>query len=371
MKKLSLVISLVALVFLSFAKASIDDENKPLDPSFNEQRKVHTPKKAKKENNEKSDVRCLLSGSFIYWQALSHDTYYGMTRNYTTNVDRMPMKEHKLFADLDYDFHPGFKVGLGIFSFYDLWDMYFEYTRYCFKEKDSYTNNDPLIDLLTAWNPNDPLDNLEEIPLAQWKLKMNILDFSLGRPYTIGTKLILKPFVGTKAYWNSQRFFSIVEDRYQRHLFNNSDAWGLGSRAGLQTKWLLGKGWKIFGDYAFSLNYQHYSIHRYAYKGVDPVEPEEIGLIYVNQKDSRGCVIPIAEMILGFGWDKYFNNNKFHLDILAGYEFQVWWNQNPLMSYMKSDVIHSVAALSSGTQSPYNPTTLMLHGLTASMKFDF
>ena len=374
MKKIPIFITLIAFAFLSFAKATIDNENKPLDPSFEQkhkQKKILNPKKEKNVQGEKSDLRYLFSASFIYWQALTYDTYYAITRDYTTNGDRMPMQDHKLFADFDYDYHPGFKVGFGLFSFHDLWDIYLEYTRYYMSEKDSYVNNDPLIDLLTSWDPNDSLDNLEEIPFAQWKLMMNILDFALGRPYNIGTKLTLKPFIGTKAYWNYQRLNTFINDRYRRHYFNKSNAWGIGSRAGIQTKWLLGKGWRVFSDYAFSLNYQHYNMQRYAYKAVDINDPDEVGKAYVNQRDSRGCVIPIAEMILGFGWENYFDNDKYHIDIFAGYEFQVWWNQNVLMAYMKSDVLHSVVAISPPTQSPFNPTTLMLHGLTVTMKFDF
>ena len=42
-------------------------------------------------------------------------------------------------------------------------------------------------------------------------------------------------------------------------------------------------------------------------------------------------------MALGFNWGTYFSNCNWYFDFAMAYEFQVWWDQNVLMAYMKSD----------------------------------
>jgi len=314
----------------------------------------------------------MVRASFIYWQALTHDTYYATFNNYglpvppaPINSPPVPVAAHNLFADFDYSYHPGFKVGLGINSSHDNWNCYFDYTRFYMSETGSERNDHPYRTLTPSWMTNwvGPYDS---IPHAKWKLMMNVLDWSLGRPYYVGTNLTFRSFIGTKSYWNYERYYTNVFNEWISHYVVKNNSWGLGARGGVETNWIFGAGFRLFGNAAFSLNYQHYRIRRYAFIGDYPAQVYLNGETYLNYKDSRDAVVPVAEMALGLAWGTYFDDCSWHIDLSAGYEFQVWWDQNNLMAYTAVD-----RSSGFGFSSPYNPTKLMLHGLTAQVKLDF
>jgi len=314
----------------------------------------------------------MIRSSFIYWQALTHDTYMGVYSNYNRYTEaNFPVPHHNLFADFSYDFHPGFKVGLGLNSSHDNWNCFFDYTRFYMDEKGKASNTDTGVTLLSAWEGNHTADINNNIPYAKWKLMMNVLDWSLGRPYYVGTFLTFRSFIGSKAYWNYERFYTNVHDGWHTHYVNKNNSWGLGTRGGVETNWLFGSGFRLFGNTAFSLNYQHYKIKKYAFASDNTDTPALNRLPFENHKDSRSAVVPVAEMALGFGWGTYFDECSWHIDLSAAYEFQVWWDQNNLMSYANVDHRYYSTTLLYNSNIPYNPTKLMLHGLTVQAKLDF
>ena len=130
-------------------------------------------------------------------------------------------------------------------------------------------------------------------------------------------------------------------------------------------KWLLSSDWRFFGTPAFVLAYQQYSLKRH--------HNREDRLFYsVDYKDKKYAVVPIVELALGIGYGSYFSNHNWHIDISASYEFQVWFNQITMMSYAKSDSLYIVGLNTDfPTNNPYQPTNLMIHGLTVSAKLDF
>jgi len=317
----------------------------------------------------------MVRASFIYWQALTHDTYFGQYNNLNNQIPaNIPVPRHNFFADFDYDYHPGFKVGLGINSGHDNWNCYFDYTRFYMDEKGSARTTDDGVRLFSSWGGSEGvnMDINNEIPYAKWKLMMNVVDWSLGRPYYVGTNLTFRSFVGTKSFWNYERFYTNFHDANRVHYVAKNNTWGLGARGGLETNWIFGAGFRLFGNAAFSLNYQHNNIRRYKFSAVG--DPAQVGENWVNYKDSRNAVVPVAEMALGLAWGTYFDDCSWHIDLSAGYEFQVWWDQNNLMAYSEAD--NFLAAVGPPlvfypTGSPYNPTKLMLHGLTVQLKLDF
>ena len=37
--------------------------------------------------------------------------------------------------------------------------------------------------------------------------------------------------------------------------------------------------------------------------------------------------VPNFDVAVGFDWGFYFFDKKYYLDLMGGYEFQVWWDQ--------------------------------------------
>jgi hypothetical protein len=70
------------------------------------------------------------------------------------------------------------------------------------------------------------------------------------------------------------------------------------------------------------------------------------------------------DLEFGIAWGSYFDNNNWHVDLSAGYGFQVFFNQN-MFRWFASTYYGSVA------QSVSPNGNLYMHGLTASARFDF
>ena len=63
---------------------------------------------------------------------------------------------------------------------------------------------------------------------------------------------------------------------------------------------------------------------------------------------------------LGLGWGSYFDCNNWHVDVTAGYGFQVFFDQNMFRNFNEG---HLVQNLPNGN--------LNVHGLTATIRLDF
>jgi len=74
------------------------------------------------------------------------------------------------------------------------------------------------------------------------------------------------------------------------------------------------------------------------------------------------AVRPVAQLNLGVGWGMYFHGCKSdcYLDISLDYEFLEFWNQN---------MMHNLASQILAYDDDIGD--LQMHGLTATVRFDF
>jgi hypothetical protein len=190
-----------------------------------------------------------------------------------------------------------------------------------------------------------------------------MLDLELSRPYYVGTKLTFQPFVGVEAGWIKEKFFGAYREGFIpappslssfTYLDAKSESWLLGLRAGVDTNWCLGEGFRLFANSALAIFYQDFDNHKKFYV---PLQES------IETAQSESCpakqiaVNAHFEMALGFGWGAYFFNNEWHIDLSAGYEFHLLTDQ-----YFKH-------ALSRG--QPLTAKDHYLHGITITGRFDF
>ena len=151
-----------------------------------------------------------------------------------------------------------------------------------------------------------------------------------------------------------KQYYQGLQLVYQNRL--KSRSWLVGPRAGLNTNWLFGEGFRAYGDMAASLVYQYYK--SITMQRTDTTDTSLLGYNYANK---IGYVTPVFELGLGLGWGTYFDCNNWHFDLILGYDFQYYWNQN-----MMRDLRDKV-----DTTCGFSPGDLMLHGLTITARFDF
>lgn len=301
----------------------------------------------------KKNIDIYLKGSFILWQAIEQ----GLDLGYT--ISNNPGNNPTRILHMNFDFKPGFKATLGSNVGLDDWIWQLNYT---FLHRSQHSSRAKAAgDPFTLYTVHDmasvgALVNPLKLS-SQWKLDFDILDLAFARPCYIGTKLTLSPFVGLKGGWIKQvsenAIYTSSNTKYK--ISETEKTWLLGPRAGVNGNWMIDEGFRFFSNFAASLFYQSFEI--YAREFLTPLSTY---IINAN-KYRRGYINPSFELGVGFGWGTYCWKDQMHLDLLGGYEFQFFANQN-LMTTLEEELANMTAP-SAGN--------LMMHGFTFALRLDF
>ncbi len=193
---------------------------------------------------------------------------------------------------------------------------------------------------------------------------MDILDWELARSSYVGTKLTFRPFFAARAAWirqNQNGAFNTQNDVAGTNLLlnNKSQSWAVGPRAGLYTNWMLGEGFRMYGNGAGDILFTQYTKLKSA-------QSTQVASVVTNQLTTRqnklNTIRTHLDLELGFAWGSYFDNNNWHVDLSAGYGFQVFFDQNMFRFF--TDGTNVATSLSPNGN-------LYVHGLTATARFDF
>ncbi len=359
-KKLSLMIVTLFAITSVFAD-SYKDDSCPKKPSFEQ---GHAAKDNQMMPGYNSPARIdvqgawdfFITGTFLWWEPRQGGMELGET-NYTNGASQGSILK------FDFDYKPAFKVGLGYNLEHDNWSLYLEYTRMNMDETSTVNRGSANI-LNSFWHyDTQTLSAINSIK-GKWDLDFNMFDFEIGRFGYTGTHLTVQPFAGLKGGWIDQKYDVTATQTANSSTANfKTDSWLVGPRIGANIHWLLGEGFRLETDAAFSLFYQKF-------RDVDVKEPQA-GSSTTNIRWSDyniGQLNRAYELLFALGWGTYFDRHNWHFDILAGYEVQIFTNQN-MMSYINEAVTGAGSQANGGLIT--KPGDLMLHGLTLSIKFDF
>ncbi len=277
----------------------------------------------------------------------------------------VPEETFTLFQDTQWK--PGFKIGLGSDLGHDHWSWYAEYAWFRSKTRTSaVAPGGPDGSALPVWKINNwelTQDGTASAISSNWRLRMDLLDLAVTRPYYQGTHLIIAPFGGIRATWIRQNLriestpsIAVGTALSEAIFHHRSASWGLGPRAGFQGEWHLGYGLRLEGDVAASLLFTRYTDVS-ALADPDIVGSHPHAADYSNYNTIRYN----NDMNIGIGWGRYFECRDFHLDLLLTYDFQVFWNQN-MMRVLVDNIDRGVSG------AAHN---LYLQGMTLRAQFDF
>ena len=306
-----------------------------------------------------------LSLSFIYWQVkeegLTLGHYLSQNTEETVTINNP--------INISFDYTPGFKVGMGYNLERDDWTVYLEYTRlksnntFTKDISDTFGNNTWLE---SSWLNNINSDGSYSFLKSKWEIDYNIFNLTIGRPFYLGKKVLCKPFYGLKAGWMDQKYNieSIDKNKIDVSITNkyfvkdNQDTWLIGPYSGIDTDCLLGCNLRLYNSISGSLTYQNFKTK---INEACPVQVNNPTENIFKGKNIISALTPNIKLSLGFGYGTYFSNNKLHIDITAGYDFQYFWEQQMFNHLQTSNSYLSNSGLSD----------LMLHGFTASMTLNF
>lgn len=305
------------------------------------------------------------SGAFTYWQPIQDNMELGFVDNQTGGANLLNAN----IVNFDFDYKPGFQVGLGMNMDHGDWDSQALYSWYRGKHTTKTT-----LDRVNA--PDTVLHPMQMFPAMtdtfysgneSWKLRMDLLDWQLARNYYVGMKLSFRPFFAARAAWIRQNKVVSFNDNVNAQdqgfrVGQRSTSWGVGPRAGIGTNWMIGEGFRVFGNAGADILFTQYTKLRSNQSSLDAQGQIISGTTYIVKQNDLNTLRTHMDLEIGFGWGTYFDNNNWHVDLSAGYGFQVFFNQNVFRSFSSG----------TGTAVSESPNgNLYMHGLTATTRFDF
>jgi hypothetical protein len=329
----------------------------------------------------KNDWNFFKQASYLYWQALINNSFFGTWNNSQTAnplyID--PAQDpHRQLVNYGDDFHSGFKIGAGYKTPLDNWTVFLQYTWFS-PHSHHHVTNYPITNVLLF--PQDPEFPLSSAILLKgnWKTNLNIFDFEIARAFYIAQFLSLNFHIGPKGYTNFSkeavhyRIYQnlsndIFDESPEYRYYNKSKTWGIGGRIGCQVDWLFTH-MRLFTHGSYSLAYQNSSLHYYSKFPENTIYEDQNR---ANYHDDQSSVANILEATFGFAYQTLIGEEKYFIDLSLAYEFQYWTSQSMHAEYrdIQTNYIPSHEAYTTlGT--PFHPGPLFLHGLTATIRLDF
>lgn len=303
------------------------------------------------------------TGNFVYWHLNVHEEAMGTLITPTSSSSNLLVNGSGSQVFVTPSYKPGFQVGMG-FNMHgmDDWSLYGEYTWYKNSASHSVTPDSDQ-EFVLATGPVSSRLVAASSATGSNTFLYNNAELSLQRAFYWGKKLTSKFSCGLRGRWINQgnnvsatglaygaltsTSLSLLAETGSYATTLKQNSWALGPRFELDTNWLLGCGFRIMGDVAASVLYNKYTT-------LTSSLVEGSYANYADNNSGRAGLAPVTETALGLGWGSYFgDNNDFHFDLSAAYEFNVHWSQ----SYTRS--------LSDA------PGNIYIHGLNVAARFDF
>ena len=307
-------------------------------------------------------IDVFITADFIYWTARMDGLEYvasGVASDFSGT------SKGTVYTP-DWDWDPGFKVGIGLNLPHDGWDVYAEYTWLHSSASDTVRG----INLAPAWNIAALIETVSRLvndSHANWDVHFNAIDLSLGRNYFVSQFLSLRPFIGFKGSWIDQDYhvrYNVDRNGYVStfRLCDDQDFWGIGLRTGLDTSWHINKWLSFYGDCALTALWSQFDVDRKDTRndsqnpGGPNNPPLNTNITIIDTENKFHTIKGVLEFGLGLRGEWWFMEDRYHFLIQAGWEEQVWINFNNLIK---------------GQNDLFQGGDLILQGLTIKTRFDF
>jgi hypothetical protein len=277
-----------------------------------------------------------ITAEFIYWKAYEDGIDYATTgiAPATSNASSGSVKEP------GFEWEPGFKLGFGLKFRHDGWDLYANWTWLNEYDTHSHTNASTNSIIYGSWTPalisqNGSFDDSALITNengrahAHWDMRFNALDLELGRNFFISRYLTLRPHFGFKFGWIDQEYHAKYDnilgtDGTEYHVHMDQDFLGFGVRTGLDTVWYFTQHWGLYGDFAFGAMWSDFDNHR-----KDSFASATTAKYHTMHNHNHFYTLTeVVELGIGFRYDTTFFVGDYEFYLQAGWEEQIWFNQN-------------------------------------------
>lgn len=280
----------------------------------------------------KTDWGISFFGDYLYWAVKEEGLVYGLQATLTDSPYQTIFGNP---SKIDPGFNSGMRIGIDYnLPNHDL-DIAFTWTRYHNAAKDSISPK-PNKETWVYWVNDSGELTANGKTSADWDLHLNAYDLELGCAFFPKKYLSLRPFIGVRAAWIEQKLEVLYTDlgfaplttiQFESYIrsrnYNNFQGYGM--RVGLDTKWILGKGFSLLGDLAGSLLWSDFSIAQF--------EKNSFGYPRSKVREQAEMLTSVAEMFGGVQWETSLHDDAVDLNFYAGWEMQIWFNQNQFNNF--------------------------------------
>ncbi len=330
-----------------------------------------------KPNTEGQSWNPIVTADFIYWKAYSQGLAYAYDGVSNAPSAVPPSASSGKVMRPTFDWEPGFKLGFGNKFAHDGWDAYVQYTWLHADADDDEEETNCCVTTCSSsksdyWLATNacPEAVLASCEGAKWKLNsFNVLDFEVGRNFYMSKFLTMRPFGGLKFSWQRQKYNVAYDDilfvgdqggtpssniviplASDIELKLKQKEFGVGLRAGMNTAWYFCKWLGAYGDFALTGLWNHFKENR-TVSVASPTGTFNSEVI----KDKVYDVTGVIEIGLGLFFDWAWHDDDYMLSLAAGWETQVWLNQNNFIYLMNNNA----------------PGNLSFQGFTLELAFGF
>ena len=341
--------------------------------------------------SSKRSFDVLVDAEFLYWFGNVTNLPFARKMELTPLGDTTNPSDATLTPlkteNLDWSWDPGLRLGLGVVTNHDGWDVHAGWTYFYNSVQasagvsdypavnfTSTTFNPPGTQVLTSpWLFLPHRDHFNRIE-ADWSLLFNKIDLVLGRAFWLSPRLSVRPFSGIRGYW-SRMDFTVVATRpaiprvvaFQNFINSRSrslqKSWAVGLLGGLNTSWYFATQWSLIGAADVALCYGKYTVNRkirqFQVQETNNLIFRDLGY---TTKDAAYKMQPFVDLELGIRWETPIKD-RYSLQLDLGWEshFMVNFSQ-AFFGTFESD---------STTDFPSTKGNLTLSGIVMHGRFVF
>ncbi|GEM_PF-3012149 len=347
------------VLFCSFLGANQEEIAAELEKFSNEEESVKERIEFLEEKHgyrfKKRAFQVFAEGDLLYWKADVDGVAYA-----TTSVVRPAagvigdIHTHVKTRTPHFSYDPGFRVGIGVESPFDLVDFCFVWTRFYTEGHDKAHGTfvpgvaapgDKLI--FDGIGLIKPMVSIPNRATADCSIKENLLDLQLARGIPVSRHFFMRPYFGVRSIWSAIDWDIKVKRNFQTPIIFDQDATQLkvkndfqavGGLVGLELDWKAPLGFGVNMRGAGALVWGHAGEHTRQKYTFIPAGTE--GKLHQNFKatNSFNTLKGMYELFVGIFWEKDFKSKKgekpmlisvkhqhrVSLRFLAGYECQQW-----------------------------------------------
>lgn len=333
----------------------------------------------------------LIDAEFLYWFGNVTNLPFARKMELTPLGDTTNPSDATLTPletkNLDWGWDPGLRLGFGVVTNHDGWDIHTDWTYFYNSVQTSATVPDyPAVNFTsTTFNPagtqvlsspwlffphHDHFNYIE----ADWSLLFNKIDLALGRAFWLSPRLSVHPFSGVRGYW-SRMDFTVVATRpaisravsFQNFINSRSRSlqktWAVGLLGGLNTSWYFATQWSLVGAADVALCYGKYTVKRkirqFQVQETDNLIYRDLGY---TTDDTAYKMQPFIDLELGVRWET---------SIKESYSVQIdlGWESHFMLNF--SQAFFGTFTSDSTTDFPSSKGNLTLSGIVMHGRFVF